>query len=365
MTDREEERRARLRDPETLGATASTGLFVLALIAAITYAKPVLFPIVLALLLNFLLRNPVRWLEKVKIPKPVGAGLLILLLVGGMGFGGWQLREPAMEWLANAPRSLEGFERKVRRVTAPVKEVSEAAAQVEEMTDVQGEQNRRRGVQQVEVKEPSLLETVMTALPQMVASAVVTLVLLYLLLLFAEEILGNVVQVLPSLEEKRRVVQIARQAESAVSRYLLIVTVINAGLGVAVAIALGWIGVPNPWLWGVMAGLLNFVPYIGGVVGVTIVAIVAFSTLDDTMRVLAAPAAYTVLNSMEGLVITPIVLGKRFSLSPVIIFVWLLLWGWLWGIGGALIAVPLLTVFKIYCDYTPSLNKIGQLLARG
>lgn len=365
MTDREPQHpETRLPLPSAWGVTALTGLFLLALLAAVGYAQAVLFPIVLAILLNFLLRNPVRWLERAKIPKAVSAAILLLVLVGGLGFGIAQLRQPASEWLANAPQSLAGLERAARRISEPVEKASEAAAQMEDMADVQGEQKRRRGVQRVEVMERSLLETTMAALPEIAFGAVVALVLLYLLLLFDEDILRNVVRVLPTMTEKRRIVQIAREAQATVSRYLLTIALINIALGVAIGAALAWIGVPSPWLWGVMGGLLNFVPYLGGLAGVTIVALVALTTLDSTLYALAAPASYAAINSLEGLVVTPIILGNQFALNPVIIFVWLLLWGWLWGIGGALIAVPLLTVFKIFCDYTPSLSKLGEVLER-
>jgi predicted PurR-regulated permease PerM len=291
--------------------------------------------------------------------------VLLILAVGALGYGAERLREPAIEWLASAPSTLEGLERTVRNLREPVERMSRAAARVEQMADVEGEENRRRGVQQVEVKERSRLEGVIEALPGVAVSTVLTLVLLYLLLVFDEDLLRNLVRAVPSMEEKRRVVEIARRVQSTISRYLSTITVINAGLGLTVGLALSWIGVPNPWLWGTMAGLLNYVPYLGGLVGVAIVAIVALSSLDEPLRALTAPLAYAAINSLEGLVLTPIVLGNRFSLNPVIIFVWLLLWGWLWGIGGALLAVPLLTVFKILCDATPSLNAWGRLLGRG
>lgn len=362
---RKTSRDATLPLPRSWHGTAVTGLFVLASLAALAAAKTLLFPIVLAAMLNFVLRVPVSWLRRMRCPKPVGAALVLLLVVGGLAFAVNGLRDPAMEWLGNAPRTLQGVERKVRDLREPVERMSRAAAQVEEMTNVEGQQKKQRGVQQVAVQQPTLLETVVQKLPELIASTVVTLVLLFLLLVFDEDLLSGLVKAVPSVEEKRRVVEIARRAESTISRYLLTITSINAALGAAIGFALLHLGVPNPWLWGAMAGILNYVPYLGGVVGVSIVAIVALATLDSPLHALAAPAVYTVLNVLEGLVLTPIVLGRRFSLNPVIIFVWLLLWGWLWGIAGALIAVPLLTVFKIVCDATPSLRRIGTVLGRG
>jgi predicted PurR-regulated permease PerM len=338
---------------------ALRGLFLLALLWVLRAAAPLLFPVTLAVLLALLLQLPVTRLERLGLPRGLGAALVVSLLLGLVVLGVGNLRQPVTEWLADAPRSLARLEERLGDVRGPVEEASRAAERVEEITRVDDEQRP-----EVEIRDPGLTERVVAALPAVLAGAVVTIVLVLLLLVYSDPLLRNAVRAAPEMEQKRRLVVMSRQIQLEVSGYLVAITVINLGLGIAIGTALLLIGVPNPWLWGIMAGLLNYVPYLGGVLGVSVVAIVALVSLDDPGRALAAPLAYAVINSLEGMLLTPILLGRRFSLNPLVIFLWLLLWGWLWGIGGALIAVPLLTAFKIFCDETPGLESVGRMLAR-
>jgi predicted PurR-regulated permease PerM len=124
------------------------------------------------------------------------------------------------------------------------------------------------------------------------------------------------------------------------------------------------IGMPNPVLWGVMAGFLVFLPYLGPLIGISIITIVAFLTFNSIGRILLAPAIYIALETLQGQIITPIVLGVRFALNPVAVFVWLIFWGWMWGIIGALLGFPMLAVFKILCDHIQPLAPIGDFLGR-
>jgi predicted PurR-regulated permease PerM len=140
--------------------------------------------------------------------------------------------------------------------------------------------------------------------------------------------------------------------------------VINACLGLAVGAAMYLIGVPNPVLWGVVAGTANYIPYLGAVVGAVVVGVVAFLSLDSASHALLAPISYMTLSAIEGQLITPTILGLRFSLNPVVIYVWLIFWGWMWGVVGAVLAVPLLTIFKIFCDRIPSLSPVGDFLEK-
>ncbi len=152
--------------------------------------------------------------------------------------------------------------------------------------------------------------------------------------------------------------------EKHVSVYLSTVALINASVGAALAIGLYFAGMPNPVLWGVMAGLLIFVPYVGPLIGIAIVAAVSFLTFETIGRAIIPPAIYMVIEFMQGNVITPMILGMRFELNPVAIFIWLIFWGWMWGVVGALLAVPMLTIFKIFCDHTESLTSIGEFLGK-
>ena len=332
-------------------------LLVLAVVYTLWIARPVLLPVAIALLLALVLRPAVTGLRKLWVPKPIGAALLLLAVVAGFGFATWNLREPAAGWIEEAPRSLARMERKLGELRQPMEKVTEAAEKVEEIAA--GDEG---GTRQVQIQEPGVVQTALSGLWHFGAALLVTLVLVYLLLVYDDVLLGRVVTVLPRLRDKRRAVLIARELEQQMSRYLLTVTLINVAEGVAVGTAMQLLGMPNPWLWGAMAAVVNFVPYLGALVGIGVVAVVAVLSLEPLGYALLAPASYAAINFVEGMVIAPIVLGRRFELKPVVVFVWLFVWGWIWGIGGALLAVPMLAMVKIVADRVPSLANLGELL---
>jgi len=189
-----------------------------------------------------------------------------------------------------------------------------------------------------------------------------TFVLLYFLLASGNLFLRKVVSATPRFTDKKREVDIANQVETAVSSYLFTVTFINMALGAAVALALYLMGVPNPVLWGVMVALFNFVPYLGEMTSIVILSIVGLLTFDELWRSMMVPIVFYLLSAIEGYLITPMVLGKRLSLNPVVIVLSVLFWGWMWGIPGALLAVPILIAIKTTCDRVDSLKLVGDFI---
>ena len=345
------------REPRPAAPAAVRALLVLAVGYTLYFAKPVLLPVAIAVMLALVLRPPVTWLRRLRIPKPAGAAVLLLAVVAGFGYAAWSLREPATRWIEEAPGAVTRMERKLGQLTRPMEKVTQAAEKVEEIAG--------RGVpegRQVEIQEPGVVETALSGLWHLGAAVLVTLVLVYLLLVYDDVLLGRVVAVLPRLRDKRRAVLIARELEQQMSRYLLTMTLINLAEGAAVGTAMQLLGMPNPWLWGAMAAVVNFVPYLGALVGIGVVGVVALLSLEPMGYALLAPASYAAINFVEGMVIAPIVLGRRFELNPVVVFVWLFCWGWIWGIGGALLAVPLLAMVKIVADRVPGLASLGELL---
>jgi predicted PurR-regulated permease PerM len=132
---------------------------------------------------------------------------------------------------------------------------------------------------------------------------------------------------------------------------------------VAVGTGMFLIGMPNPVLWGVIAALLNFIPYIGALLGVALVALIAFVTFDTIWMALLAPFIYLTCTTIEGQIVTPLILGRRLEMNTVAIFLAIAFWGWLWGIAGALIAVPLLVTVKVFADHVEGLAALGEFLA--
>jgi predicted PurR-regulated permease PerM len=347
-----------LQGPLGVRSLALSGLFILAAFYTLYLARSFILPIVLAVLLNFLLSPVVRGLNKLRIPNALGAALVVFGVVGGVAWGVYELSGPAYQWAQEAPRSLRKIERRLREFKKPVQTMSKATEQVEKITQVGG----GRTPQRVEVQTETLGERMFSQATELVAGGTVMLILLFFLLASGDLFLRKLIRVLPSLSDKKRAVEIARQIESDVSAYLVTITIINIALGLAVWGLMTLLEVPNPLLWGALATVTNFIPYLGAIVMIAILAAVGFLTFDELGHALMVPGAFIGLNLLESYLVTPMILGRRLTLNPVVIFLGLTFWGWLWGITGALLAVPLMAVLKIFCDHSERLAAIGEFM---
>jgi predicted PurR-regulated permease PerM len=336
-----------------------TGLFVLAILYTLHAAREILLPVILALLLALILSPAVRGLKRLRLPEPVGAALVVATLVASLGFGLSLLIDPATQWIERAPRTLDQVERKLRGIKRSVEELSKAADKVDEMTTVEA----KKKTQPAPAAKPSLLSRIFTGTQSVVISAAATLVLLYFLLASGDMFLRKVVRVASTLTRKKRAVEVARAVQSDMTRYLLTITCINVGLGLTTGIAMYFLGMPNPFLWGAMAALLNFLPYIGAASTLVILTIVAFLTFDGAAQIIGVPLVFLGLTALEGQFLTPILTGRSLTLNPVVIFLSMLFWAWLWGAVGALVAVPILMTFKILCDHIETLAPVGEFLS--
>lgn len=333
-------------------------LTLLAVLYTLHFAAAFFLPIVVAILLNLLLSPLVRLLRNhLRMPDPLGAGIVIVALLGVVGFGVYRLAPAASAWVARAPESMATLQRRIQPLSRPVERVSEAAEKVEQATDMD------KKTQEVEIKGPSLIQQVFGGTTAFLSTGMVVIFLSYFLLASGDLFLQKLVGVLPQLKDKKTAVRIVRDTEAQVSVYLVVTTLINIGVGVATGAALALLGMPNAVLWGVLAGVLNFVPYIGGLVNTVILALAAFLTFEDTGQALMVPLVFTVINILEGNLITPWIVGRRMRLNTVAVFVGLIFWWYLWGITGAILAVPIMASIKIACDHIAPLAPIGEFLA--
>jgi predicted PurR-regulated permease PerM len=191
----------------------------------------------------------------------------------------------------------------------------------------------------------------------------IALIVGFFLLLEGDTLLNNILNITPRWTDKKNTVQLVYKLEDGVSKYLLTVSLINIALGVAVAIAMWLLGVPNAMLWGVLATLLNFIPFLGALLGVVIIFLVSVFSFDSLGYALVPPSVFLILTTIEGNFITPSLVGRSVSVNSVAVLLSLILWGWLWGIGGAFVGVPLLIIFKLICDQFERTAPIGALLS--
>ena len=190
------------------------------------------------------------------------------------------------------------------------------------------------------------------------------IVLVYFVLAFGETFVRRLVKIPHSLRDKIHVVKILNEIEHDISHYLFTVACINAGLGVATGIAMWLLRMPNAVLWGVMAAVFNFVPYLGSTVTLAVLTIVALITFDSLGHALLIPAVFLTIATIEGQIVSPIIVGRRMALSPLVIVVALMVGAWIWGVIGVLMAVPLLVTFKIFFSHTEELAPYADLLGK-
>jgi predicted PurR-regulated permease PerM len=342
---------------------AITGLFVLAAIYAIYWAKPILMPVVAAVVLYIVLWPLVRLLARLSVPTPLGAAIVISGLLSIAATGVYFLADPAAAWLAQAPKVLSQVQAKIR---APVEELNKARQQVEGLVETHrgtraAPAPAADGGMKVGVVNAAII--VLGTVQEVGVTLLITIALLFLLLSSGTMFQEKLVRSLPRFRHKKTAVAITNQIQKDISAYLATVSLINAGLGLAIGLGLYAIGLPNAVLWGTMAALLNFVPYIGLVIGMTIVFIVGLLTFDTLTAALMPPLVYILCNAIEANAITPILLGRRLTLNAVVVFLAVIVWGWLWGVSGALLAVPLLAVMKVIADRIDGLGGLSEFLS--
>ena len=337
---------------------AVTVIAVLAVFYTLYFAASLLVPIAAAVLLSMLLAPAVQALEKLQVPRLLASAVVVLATVGLIGAGVAALAGPATDWIEKTPQSLHKIEQRFLSVKKPIEDIQKATDQLKEAAQA----GAGSGPQEVRVVRPALTDIVLSGTPQAIASITSVAILVYFLLASGDVFLRKLVTVIPTFHDKKRAVEITRQIENDISFYLLNFTLVNVGLGVSIAGVTALLGIPNPLLWGTLVAVLNFVPYVGALTSITILTLVGVQTFDNLAHALAAPAILAVLVLISAEVITPFVLGRGLLLNPVAIFISILLWGWLWGIVGVLLAVPLLASFKIVCERVGPLHPIAEFL---
>jgi predicted PurR-regulated permease PerM len=341
-------------NPRTVGIM---GIFLLGMLYTLYFARAFLLPITIATLLNLLLSPAVRGLKRLRLPEPVGAALVVLGLLGLSGVGAYEIAGPGQEWLAKGPASLSQARAKLGVLRRPFERVSHTAEQVEQAARGGGEQPP-----EVVVRGPTFGTRLFGATQSVLTASLGIVILLYFLLATGDLFLLKLVRVLPQFSDKRKAVSIMKETETSISRYLVTVAMVNLGQGIVVGLVMYLIGMPNAVLWGALAGAAEFIPYVGALTLMVILALAGLVTFDHVGHALLVPGAYLVVTLLQSNVVTPMVLGRRLALNPVAILIGLAFWLWIWGLPGAFIAIPVLSTLKICCDHIETLAPVGEFL---
>jgi predicted PurR-regulated permease PerM len=336
------------------------GTFTILLLAVLFYARSFFLPLILSLLITLAFMPLVRALSRRGIP-PVATAIMVVAAIGAGGVGlSFLLADPTTRMLTEAPRIVAELRERFGAGDGVLSRISAASEQVQDMTDGT---DKPGAPQKVVLAQPGIISWAAGTVSGIGGTLGATLLFVVFLLSSGDLFLQKLVRILPTLSDKKRSLRVVHDVEGEVSRYLFTITVINAGFGVTVGICMAVLGMPNPVLWGVGAMLLNYVPYLGALTGMVLAFAIGLITYPTLTMALLPPLAYFICNAIEGSVVTPLTLGRRLELNPVAILVALAFGGWMWGIVGALIGVPLLVVVKVFCDHFESLATFGEFLS--
>lgn len=348
------------------GAGIALGILAaVAVLASLVVAKHLVMPMVAALLLTFLLRPVVRVMQQgLHVPRILGAALALATLLAGLGLLGWFLADPVARWLEGLPEMAKNLQSKLEHLRRPMAEVSQAAAAVGDAASMEAHKPIT-----VQMADRGVLASLMGQVQILLADAGLAAILLFFLLSADDSVLMRVARALAWRDgsgrwaTERQAEELIADTERQMSRYLLLVSLINAGLGIATGCAMALLGMPDPLLWGALMAFTNFVPYIGGLVVTVLVALAAVVSFDSVWGMLLPPLVLIALNLMESELVTPLAVSRRFELNPVAVVAWLALWLWLWGVIGGILAMPLLVLIVIVARGAPRLQPLAQLIA--
>jgi predicted PurR-regulated permease PerM len=327
-------------------------------IAGLQYASSLLVPIAVALLLTLLLGPLVRWMSRYGVIEPVAAAIIVFGTITLIACAMVVLSAPATEWLRRAPGTMRRVEEKLRTIE-PVGEIQATATSIARLAGASGPDS---AAPRVQVAAPGPLQHMGWTTARVVGGLLTIVFLTYFLLASGSMFRRKIAYLFPSGGQRTRIKRALAEIEEQMSRYLLVNTLISIGFGCGTWALLAVVGVPNPVLWGAVAGILNFIPYIGALVTVVLIGIVTLATFGGTQQVVLACGGYLLLDLLKGNLVGPMVLGRRMPLNTVAVLLSLLFWGWVWGVVGAIMAVPLTVMIQVICSHSERFRGVAIVL---
>jgi predicted PurR-regulated permease PerM len=337
---------------------AEQGLLVLGILYTFYFARSLILPIFIALLFAALLQPLVQKLNRFHIPDSLGAAIVVVVFFCLLALAVSYLSGPAAKWLDEGPAAVERIQSKVAKLKTPIQHAKEATEGIGKVTDLGGKDSQKK----VAVKEPSVAGHIVSRVWEFLGEAAVVIILIYFFLAQGRTTLERVTNGFRDPSQGERVRTVLLQAQKDISAYLRTYAVINSAITVVVTLLMFVLGLPTPYLWGVMAGCLNFIPYLGPATALGVIALVSLLTFDSLTRVLLPPLLYLALIILEGNFITPMIMSNRLSMNAIAVFLSILFWGWVWGVPGVFLAVPILATLKIIFNTINAAKPIREAL---
>ena len=353
----------------------SLSLAIIALLAGLFvlhWARAVFIPFMLGLVFSYALSPIVNWMESRHVPRALGAGVLVLSLLGAMAATTYALSDEAVKLVESLPAAAQKFRQTIKTrqggTGGTLETVQKAAAQIEQAAQETGTLSSSKGVMRV-IVEPArfnikdYLWTGTVGLVTLLGQVTVVVFLTYFLMVSGNTFRRKLIKLAgPSLSSKKITLQALDEITGQIQRYLQVQLATSALVGVLTGLAFWALGFDNAAVWGIVAAVLNMVPYVGSLITAVAAGGVAFLQFGSSNMALLVAGASVLIHTIVGNLITPWLTSRASRMNPVAVFVGLLAWGWLWGVWGLLLGLPILMIVKAVCDRVVDLNPIGEFL---
>lgn len=349
---------------DSLGVVSIRICALMLVFYALYFARSLAVPIATGMVLYLVLRPAVRYGHRFGIPSSIGAAGIMAALLIVVSVSTYLVIEPAKETASRAPEYLKTVQEKLSFITTRLKAVDKATESIGETADTEDDADADEAPVPVEIRQPAWAGNMsyLTGTGNVLTFLTISGVLLYFLLAHGDDLLLRIMKSLPDFTSRRRFLEVIQNVQEGLGSYLAQVSVINLGLGITVGIAMWMFAMPSPMLWGVMAFAFNFIPIVGAIAGATIIFVVALVNFEPTYYAFIVTATFLLLTSLEGQFITPSILGRSMSMNPIMVFLAISIWGWMWGMMGVFLSVPLLIAARMACEGYDGLTPLGVIL---
>ena len=373
VTEFPEPERLLLHMPVDVRNLSLVVLAILASLFVLQWARAVFIPIMLSVLFSYAFSPLINWLEIKRVPRWLSSAVLLLGLLGAMLLGAYSLRVEAGQLVEALPAAAQKLGQALKsspgKTDSALETVQKAAAQIEQATrDSAATTGPNRGATRVVIEAArfnikNYLWTGTVGLMTLIGQVTVVVFLTYFLMLSGDTFRRKLIKLAgPSLSRKKVTLQALHEISGQIQRYLQVQLLTSLLVGILTGVALLALGLDNAAVWGVVAGVLNMVPYVGSLITAAASALVAFLQFGSINMALAVGSASVVIHTLVGNLLTPWLTSRASRLSPVAVFMGLLVWGWLWGVWGLLLGIPILMIVKSVCDRIEDLKPIGEFL---
>ncbi|MFZ5502514.1 MAG: AI-2E family transporter [Pseudomonadota bacterium] len=351
-------------------------LTVLGVVFMLYWARAFFIPLMFGVMISYALSPLVKMMQKWKIPRALGAAILLIGIVGGIGFLAYSLSDEAVATVESLPDAVDKFRKTLRKeqnaTDSAMHKMQNATSDLEQAARgiPTAEPTAPKGVTRVQIEKPKFsiqdyLWAGMMGAAGVAGQITIVIFLAYFLMVSGDSFRRKIVRINgPTFTRKKITLQAMDEITSQIQNYLLVQLFTSFVVGVVTWLTFLWVGLEHAAIWGIAAAIFNIIPYIGAVIVTIGIALVAFLQFGTFGMAIWVSGLALVITNLEGLLLTPWLTSRASQMNAVAIFAGVLFWGWLWGVWGLLLGIPILMAIKAVCDRVEDLKPIGELLGK-